>query len=279
MNELRQLLLKLPDDTVLALNGYFEARGEYKTVGEAAYAAVMAVVLNRVESLDWPNSLQEVVAQPRQFSWTTHDDAVQDPQYAIALKFARQPEQAWDRLWLAAKDVAQRLLSGAVYNPVKNATFYFNPESCRPSWAKYLRLIRDLGHHRFMADPGEPEVLWPGRRQEDMMEERPADCPYPEGCTPLFVRSRLCYGRMAQLKIDPDVEKYDGDARNPIKNSHRCCLDGEEDAQLNKADAYYEMRGLAEVLLDGQVSYNPLPAQGIDDAADRLSRRLQGVGR
>ncbi|MCL4501156.1 MAG: hypothetical protein M1438_04790 [Deltaproteobacteria bacterium] len=112
-----------------------------------------------------------------------------------------------------------------------------------------------------------------------MPETRPDDCPYPEGCTPLFVRPRLCYGRMAQLAADPEYWKYDGDSHNLIKNSHCYCVDGEEDRQINKADAYYMMAGLAEILLDEQVAYNPLPEQGIDDAAARLIRRLQRVGR
>lgn len=168
MNELRRLILDLDDDIVLALNAYFEARGEYKRLGEPAYSAVMAVVLNRAaHPSDWEASVQEVVAAHRQFSWTNHDDAITDPQYAFALKFAREPQRPWDQLWMAAKDVAARMVQQLVRNPVANATFYFNPQICAPAWARKLKLIRDLGNHRFMAAPGDPAILWPGPRETE----------------------------------------------------------------------------------------------------------------
>lgn len=49
----------------LALTIYFEARGE-SVLGQVA---VGQVVMNRVNSLDFPNTICEVVYQPRQFSW------------------------------------------------------------------------------------------------------------------------------------------------------------------------------------------------------------------
>lgn len=154
-------MLDLDDDIVLALNAYFEARGEYKRLGEIAYVAVMAVALNRAaHPSDWQESVQEVIAAHRQFSWTNHDDRISDPQYPLALKFAREPHRAWDQLWLAAKDVAARVVQGLIRNPVENATFYFNPQICNPAWAGKLRLVRNLGNHRFMAAPRDPKVLW-----------------------------------------------------------------------------------------------------------------------
>jgi len=168
MNELREIIVNLPPETALALNGYFEARGEYRRLGEAAYIAVMAVALNRAaHPMNWSATVQEVIAAHRQFSWTNWDDAVKDPQYQMALKFARQPQRAWDKSWLAAKDVARRVVEKAVLNPVQNATYYFNPHVCRPSWAKHFKLVRDLGNHRFMTDPAcDPAVLWRCRREE-----------------------------------------------------------------------------------------------------------------
>ena len=167
MNELRRLILELPPETALALNGYFEARSEYQRLGEAAYVAVMAVALNRAAHPDlWEATVQGVIAEHRQFSWTNCDERIIDPQYTVALKFARAPERAWNKLWLAARDTAARVLAQAVENPVKNATYYFNPHFCNPSWARKFRLVRDLGNHRFMFDPvQDPEILWPCPRE------------------------------------------------------------------------------------------------------------------
>ncbi|MBI4642494.1 MAG: cell wall hydrolase [Deltaproteobacteria bacterium] len=167
MNELRQRILELDAETVLALNGYFEAAGEYRRLGEVAYIAVMAVAMNRAEHpADWQESVQEVVAAHRQFSWTNWDNVIRDPQYPMALKFAREPMRAWDKAWLASQDAARRVVDAAVLNPVQNATFYFNPHICNPSWAKKLHLVRDIGNHRFFAAPGDQKILWACKRSE-----------------------------------------------------------------------------------------------------------------
>jgi spore germination cell wall hydrolase CwlJ-like protein len=172
-NELQKRILSLDAETVLALNGYFEAAREYRGLGDIAYIAVMAAVMNRVESSSWPDSIQKVVAQFRQFSWTNWDDEdgeirhpIRDPQYPTALKYARDPQQSWNKIWLAAKDAARRVLDAAVLNPVQNATFYFNPHICSPSWANNLRLVRNVGNHRFFAEPHDPKILWVCKRAE-----------------------------------------------------------------------------------------------------------------
>ncbi len=165
MNELRQLILTLDTETVLALNGYFEAAGEFRRLGEVSYLAVMAVVMNRAEHpTEWPGTVPEVVAAHRQFSWTNYDDRIKDPQYRRALNFAQNPGRDWDRPWVAAKDAARRVVDAAVLNPVANATYYFNPHLCNPGWARNLHLVRDIGNHRFFAAPGDPEILWACKR-------------------------------------------------------------------------------------------------------------------
>ena len=54
------------DKDCMILNVYHEARGESK----AGQLAVMHVVMNRVQSVDYPNTICDVVWQNRQFSWT-----------------------------------------------------------------------------------------------------------------------------------------------------------------------------------------------------------------
>jgi len=53
----------------LALNAYFEARGE----GVEGIHAVTHVVINRIDSPRWPDEACEVVFQPWQFTWTMEE--------------------------------------------------------------------------------------------------------------------------------------------------------------------------------------------------------------
>jgi spore germination cell wall hydrolase CwlJ-like protein len=54
------------DEQCMVENVYHEARGESK----AGQLAVMHVVMNRIRSVDYPNTICKVVWQNRQFSWT-----------------------------------------------------------------------------------------------------------------------------------------------------------------------------------------------------------------
>lgn len=170
MNELRQLILTLPDETVLALNAYFESRGEYRRMGtDLPLIATMAVVMNRVYCPRYPDPIpqivaspiEEVVAQKSQFSWTLSND----PQYTMALSLAQNPDAAWGRAWEACKLAAQSVVDGQAMNPVENATYYFNPQVVSPTWAFSLVQIRLIGNHLFMADPSDPDILWDAPRE------------------------------------------------------------------------------------------------------------------
>lgn len=104
---------------------------------------------------------------------------------------------------------------------------------------------------------------------------RPYDCPYL-GCTPLFVQQRICYGRMGALRQDPDWRKYEGDKDDLLKNTHRICLDGEEQYQVNAADCLYDAEGCIAVIQDVLANglYNPLPGLAVPDPLGRLHRIL-----
>lgn len=158
MSALGDLIRKLDDQTVLALNEYFEARGEFAKLGDISYAAVSYVVLNRsAHPSQFQDSVQEVVAAPAQFSWTN----LADPQYHKALEIAQDPGSDWGNLWDEALRVAKEVLAGTIINPVENATYYFNPAVCgHPSWSQNLRLVKPIGSHEFYANPDDPPVLW-----------------------------------------------------------------------------------------------------------------------
>ncbi len=104
-----------------------------------------------------------------------------------------------------------------------------------------------------------------------MIEERPANCHDPN-CLPLLVRQRICYGRLRRAVVDPNWRKYEGDKDDLLKNTHRVCLDGEEDAKINAADCLYDAEGCIAVIKDvlAHNLYNPLPDLAVSDPVDRL---------
>ena len=112
---------------------YFEARGE----SVAGQAAVAEVVLNRVESGKFPNSICGVVHQSNnrgcQFSWTCDGkaDRVRNPDaYAQVAK------------------VAKALMEGAP-RPLTDGATYFHTPSVRPAWAKKFTRTATVGSHIF----------------------------------------------------------------------------------------------------------------------------------
>lgn len=107
-----------------AING--EARGEpYE-----GQVAVGAVILNRVRSSKFPNTIAGVIYEPGAFT------AVADGQINVAIaedstvvKAARDALNGWD--------------------PTGGALYYFNPDTATNSWIWSRPLIKTIGKHRF----------------------------------------------------------------------------------------------------------------------------------
>ncbi len=112
------------DLNLLAHVVYGEARGEpYKGM-----VAVAAVVLNRVDSASFPNSVSGVVYQPRAFS------IVDDGQINLT------PNSEAIR---AAKDA----LNG--YDPTSGCLFYYNPAKTTSQWMLGKPVYLRIGKHAF----------------------------------------------------------------------------------------------------------------------------------
>ncbi|WNQ13384.1 cell wall hydrolase [Paenibacillus aurantius] len=101
-----------------------EARGE----SFQGQVAVGAVVLNRVQSNSFPDSISGVIFQPGQFS------AVRDGQYQLA------PDSS-------AYEAARTALNG--YDPTGGALFYYNPAIATSSWMKARPAKLTIGNHVF----------------------------------------------------------------------------------------------------------------------------------
>jgi N-acetylmuramoyl-L-alanine amidase len=109
---------------LLARVVYGEARGEpYK-----GQVAVAAVILNRVKSSEFPNSISGVVYQSGAF------DAVADGQVNLtpdetAIKAAKDAMNGWD--------------------PTNGCLYYYNPETSTNKWMLSLPVTLSIGRHNF----------------------------------------------------------------------------------------------------------------------------------
>ena len=107
-----------------AING--EARGEpYE-----GQVAVGAVILNRVKSSKFPNTISGVIYEPGAFT------AVADGQINV-------PISEGSTVVKAARDA----LNG--WDPTGGAIYYFNPDTATNKWIWSRPLIKTIGKHRF----------------------------------------------------------------------------------------------------------------------------------
>jgi len=109
---------------LLARAIYGEARGE-PYVGQVA---VGAVIMNRVRSSKFPNTISGVIYQSGAF------DAVSDGQINL------QPDAT-------AKKAAQDALNG--WDPSYGAIYYFNPSTATNKWIWSRPMTVTIGKHRF----------------------------------------------------------------------------------------------------------------------------------
>lgn len=98
------------DVKLLAKCGWLEARGE----GIGAVYAVMHCVVNRLDSPDFPNTLNDIIFQKNAFSWTRLDN----PEYG------KEPPET-DQVYIAALEDAEFVLAGDS-DPTRGACYYAN---------------------------------------------------------------------------------------------------------------------------------------------------------
>lgn len=112
------------DITLLSQAVYGEARGEpYE-----GQVAVAAVILNRLESPSFPNTISGVIFEPLAFT------AVADGQ-----------------IWLEPNETARKAVMDAIngMDPSENATYYFNPDTATSKWIWSRPQIKKIGKHIF----------------------------------------------------------------------------------------------------------------------------------
>lgn len=114
------------DEVLLAMAIHGEARGEPFT----GQVAVGAVILNRVASEQFPDSIGGVIFQPGAFTAVT-DGQIDLPPDAQAFRAARAALSGWD--------------------PSDGALYYYNPARSSSPWIWTRPVIKRIGRHVFAA--------------------------------------------------------------------------------------------------------------------------------
>ncbi|GAA0134212.1 spore cortex-lytic enzyme [Paenibacillus sp. YSY-4.3] len=116
--------LSANDLKIMANAVYGESRGE----PFEGQVAVAAVILNRVKSPSFPNSVSGVIFQPLAFT------AVADGQIWL------EPNES-------ARKAVQQALNG--WDPTGGCTYYFNPETATSKWIWSRPQVKTIGKHIF----------------------------------------------------------------------------------------------------------------------------------
>ena len=120
----QQVAQSSSDLYLLAKTVYAEARGEpYE-----GQVAVAAVILNRVESPDFPNTIAEVVYQPWAFT-AVHDGQINLEPNETAYSAARDAMNGWD--------------------PTYGCLYYYNASTATSKWIFSRTTVVTIGKHVF----------------------------------------------------------------------------------------------------------------------------------
>ncbi|MFW5434504.1 spore cortex-lytic enzyme [Paenibacillus apiarius] len=121
---LKRVSVNADELTMLARTVHGEARGEPYT----GKVAVAAVVLNRMQSPLFPDSVAGVIFQPRAFT------AVDDAQYWL-----EPDESAYAAAWDAVRG----------WDPTNGSLYYFNPDTATSAWIWTRQQTGKIGKHIF----------------------------------------------------------------------------------------------------------------------------------
>lgn len=125
----------------LALNIYHEARSE----SLAGQYAVADVVLNRVESRNYPNTICGVVYQAKMWEGSPVRDKCQFSWFCDGKSDKPTETDAWFRSITVAVNIVHK---GQFRGLTENATHY-HTDYVSPTWNKSLDYIGRIGNHLF----------------------------------------------------------------------------------------------------------------------------------
>jgi len=117
----------------MADNIYWESRGESK----AGQKAVAEVVMNRVASKKFPNTICEVVYAKKQFSWT------------LKKKNLNKKLTDKNKLYKKAKKIAIEVI---LKRETELKATHYHTHAVNPAWNKNMKQVAMIGGHRFFVN-------------------------------------------------------------------------------------------------------------------------------
>ena len=141
----------------LALNIYHEARSE-RTAG---MWAVADVTINRVKSIQFPNTVCEVVKQgPVYESWKTarfdhlpDSERIYNPVKGMC-QFSwycdgKSDEPTEQDSWQRAQDIAYGVINHDLGLGLTDGSDHYHADFIEPFWAPHMTLVTTIGNHKF----------------------------------------------------------------------------------------------------------------------------------
>lgn len=125
-NSFAQTVSRNNEEELLARIVHAESKGE-PYIGQVCVAAV---ILNRLDSADFPNSLAGVIYQPGAFEPVSNGSINQ----AV-------PKDA------SARKAAREALNG--YDPTNGCLYFFNPSTATSKWIWSRQIVKTVGKHVF----------------------------------------------------------------------------------------------------------------------------------
>lgn len=146
-----------PQEYCLALNIYYESRGD----NLAGKAAVSDVVMNRVKSTHYPNTICDVVYQARwKESWKTkqYPDLPDDQRVMVPIRHqcqfswfcdGKSDEPPIGDEWRQAQTIAYRMVNSDYLIGIADGATHYHATYVNPKWNKDMLLIGRIGLHIF----------------------------------------------------------------------------------------------------------------------------------
>lgn len=128
----------------LALNVYFEARGEPI---EGKYA-VAEVVMNRAQHADYPNTLCGVIKDGYYHSWNPDIPVRHRCQFSWWCD-GKADDPVNGEAFEESLYVAQDVLTNDQYESIVDYALFYHAEYVQPKWAERFELASTIGSHRF----------------------------------------------------------------------------------------------------------------------------------
>ena len=130
----------------LAMNLYFEAGNQ----SDAGRLAVGYVTLNRVMSMSYPDTVQEVVQQgPTYTNWKGNVWPVKHQCQFSWYCDGKSDKPTEPDSWQRAKDIAYGVMNHDLGLGLTDGADHYHANFIEPFWAPHMTLVTTIGNHKF----------------------------------------------------------------------------------------------------------------------------------